>query len=447
MNIIVTQNEDDNNEKIEKISTDIICPQCKENSLIMFKDYKINLSGCKHNHNNRDIILDIYENTQKINLSKIKCNICKNNNKGNTHNNEFYICITCNINLCPLCKSIHDKNHSIINYDNKKYICKIHNESFIKYCTNCKVDICIVCEVNHKGHDIIDLREMIIDKQELLKIKDDLKNAINKFEYKISLIKGLLDRIMNMLNKYYKINEDIINNYNMNNRYYYLLQNLYTLKINNQMIIKDLTYVINNDKISYVYDYSLDKFYNEKGEKYIGEMKNGLKEGEGILYYEKDDGTKRKIYKGNFRNDKPEGKGIIYWDNGDIYEGDWKNGKKEGKGIISYFNGDKYKGDFKNNKIEGKGIYLWKNSNKYEGDFKNGKMDGKGIYYYNTGDKYEGDWKNGIKEGNGILYYKNGNKYEGEWKNGIKEGRGILYHKNGKVQKGVWKKNEFYKKE
>ena len=284
MNIIVNQNEEDNNEKIEKISTDIICPQYKENSLIVFKDFKINLSGCKNNHNNKDIILDIYENTQKINLRNIKCDICKNNNKGNTHNNEFYICITYNKNLCPLCKSIHDKNHSIINYDDKKYICKQHNESFIKYCKNCKEDICIVCEVNHEGHDIIDLRKMIIDKQELLKIKDDLKNSINKFKYKISLIKGLLDRIMNMLNKYYKINEDIINNYNMNNRYFYRLQNLYTLKINNQMIIKDLTYIINNDKISDVYEYSIDKFYNGKGEKYIGEMKNGLKEGEVVIY-------------------------------------------------------------------------------------------------------------------------------------------------------------------
>ena len=26
------------------------------------------------------------------------------------------------MNLCPSCKSIHDKTHSIINYDDKNYI-------------------------------------------------------------------------------------------------------------------------------------------------------------------------------------------------------------------------------------------------------------------------------------------------------------------------------------
>ena len=95
------------------------------------KDFKINLYGCKNNHiiNN---IYNKYENSQKIDLSKIICNECNENNRGNTHNNEFYICNTCNKNICPLCKLKHDKNHIIIKYDNKNYICKKDNESFIK---------------------------------------------------------------------------------------------------------------------------------------------------------------------------------------------------------------------------------------------------------------------------------------------------------------------------
>ena len=42
--------------------------------------------------------------------------------------NEFYICKTCNKNICPLCKSNHDKNHKIINYDDKDYICEKHKD-------------------------------------------------------------------------------------------------------------------------------------------------------------------------------------------------------------------------------------------------------------------------------------------------------------------------------
>ena len=68
------------------------------------------------------------------------------NNKGNTHNNEFYACNTCNKNICPLCKTIHDKNHFIINYDDKNYVCKKHNETFIKYCITCHENICIICQ-------------------------------------------------------------------------------------------------------------------------------------------------------------------------------------------------------------------------------------------------------------------------------------------------------------
>ena len=72
-----------------------------------------------------------------------------------TYNNEFYICNTCNMKLCPLCKVKHNKNHDIINYDDKNYLCKKHNDMFIKYCKACKENICILCENAHNGHDII----------------------------------------------------------------------------------------------------------------------------------------------------------------------------------------------------------------------------------------------------------------------------------------------------
>ena len=132
MNIIVTKNEENNNMIKEIISPDIICPECKENALIKFDNFKINFHECKNNHNILKT-LNEFEGIQKININNIICDICNINNKGNTHKNEFYICNTCNKNLCPLCKSNHDKNHKIINYDDKNYICKKHNEPFIVY--------------------------------------------------------------------------------------------------------------------------------------------------------------------------------------------------------------------------------------------------------------------------------------------------------------------------
>ena len=298
MNIIITKIDEDINEKNEIISKDIICPECKENILMNIENFKLNFSGCNKNHT-KEVILYKYKETQKINLNDIICNICNNNNKGNTHNNEFYYCNNCNKNICPLCKSIHDKNHIIINYDDKNYICNKHNDSFSAYCKDCKENLCVICENEHEDHNISILRKMLINKNDLLKINENLKNVIDKFTYKIKIIKEIFDKMVNILNEYYKINESIINNYNINKRNYHQLQNLYNLKNNNEKIIKDLNNIINNDKISEIYEYSFNNFYNENGDKYIGEIKNGLKNGKGILYYDKNDEKKRLKYERN----------------------------------------------------------------------------------------------------------------------------------------------------
>ena len=67
------------------------------------------------------------------------------------------------MNICPLCKSIHDKKHNIINYDIKDYICEIHNEIFIKYCNECKMNLCLSCINKHKDHNNISFENIIPD--------------------------------------------------------------------------------------------------------------------------------------------------------------------------------------------------------------------------------------------------------------------------------------------
>ena len=75
-----------------KISKDIICPKCKEPCKYKINDYKIKLYDCKNGHITDNIDLNEYENSQAINISQIKCDACKNKNKSNTFNNEFFIC-------------------------------------------------------------------------------------------------------------------------------------------------------------------------------------------------------------------------------------------------------------------------------------------------------------------------------------------------------------------
>lgn len=57
----------------------VVCPECKENTFIKIKDYKIELYNCKNNHQINDILLDKYEQLQFIDISKIVCNKCKEN--------------------------------------------------------------------------------------------------------------------------------------------------------------------------------------------------------------------------------------------------------------------------------------------------------------------------------------------------------------------------------
>ena len=453
MNILVTSDEENNSKNKRIVSNDVICPECNENILINIKDFKINLSECKNKHTINNILLNKFEETQKLDLTKIICEICNKNNKGNTHNNEFYICNTCNKNICPLCKSIHDKKHKTINYDNKNYMCIKHNEPFFKYCKTCDENICFVCENKHINHNIFEfeLSNIFIEKEDLLKMKEDLKNIIDKFKWKIKIIKEIFDQMINILDIYYKINDYIMENYNFNKRNYHNLKNLNNLKNNNEKLIKDLQNIINNDNISEIYEFSFNNFYNINGEKYIGIIKNGLKEGKGIIYYNRDDEKERKKYEGDFKNDLKEGKGIMYWIDGDRYDGDWKNDKNEGKGIYYYKNGDRYEGDFKNGKAEGKGTHYFINGDRYEGDWKNDLKEGKGIEFYNEDDenerkKYEGNFKNGLREGKGIIYWRDGTRYEGNWKNDETVGKGIMYFNDGEIKEVILEKGKYTRK-
>ena len=139
MNILVIEGEgqlphQDNIIKSKKI----ICPTCKEDIKFRIDDYVINLFGCKNKHDIDNIFLDEFESTQNINMSEIICQKCGIYNKGNVTNNIFYRCNNCKINLCPICYSNHDKNHNIINYDDKNYICEEHNKIYMAYCNDCK---------------------------------------------------------------------------------------------------------------------------------------------------------------------------------------------------------------------------------------------------------------------------------------------------------------------
>ena len=252
-------------------SNEVICPRCKENCLIKIKDYKIVLYNCKDNHETI-IPINEYEESQKINISNIKCNKCNIKNKGNTFNNEFYKCLNCDINICPLCKSNHDKGHNIIKYDEKNYLCNQHGVPFCGYCNNCKKNICSNCEDDYDNHDIVLYGKLLKDKNKVLEKNTLLRKDINTF---INIIKEMINKL-NMVVKnfemYLEINKNIIDNINNKNKNYELLSNI--MNINNNNIHNDIKNIINEKDINIQFNnimniYNLMKPKNEISIKYL----------------------------------------------------------------------------------------------------------------------------------------------------------------------------------
>jgi len=260
MKILVFKNEIENEKEDIIKSKDIICPTCGECIRIEILNYKIKLSECKNGHTIDNILLNEFEKTQYINNNETKCEICNNNNKSNSYNKKFYKCLNCEKNICPLCKSNHDKTHKIINYDERLYICNKHYENYISYCERCKTNLCTLCEGEHKSHKKISLGDIMPNKDELIEYNKELKRKIDLFNNNINAIINILKEVKENMNIYYKIKEDIINNYNNKNRNYEILFNLNKIKENN--IIKELENIINLNSVKTKFNDIFDIYCN-----------------------------------------------------------------------------------------------------------------------------------------------------------------------------------------
>ena len=239
MAILVNKIEKDDNDKSQTNikSNDIICPDCKEPCRIAMENYKIKLYECINGHIKNNIDINDFENTQTINLSQIICDECKLKNKGNCPKKEFYRCLTCKKNLCILCKPNHNHTHNIILYDQKNYMCQLHNEHLIKYCTKCKKNICFSCQ-EHKNHKQISFEDLIPDIEEKKKVLNDIKLIMDETNAMIKEIINQLNGLSEFINKYYEINKGILDNYDVKRRNYQVLTNLKEISINNTIFDK-----------------------------------------------------------------------------------------------------------------------------------------------------------------------------------------------------------------
>ena len=231
----IIENDEDKKPVIIK-SKDIICPKCKEPCRIATNNFKIKLFDCVNNHSIEGIKITDFNRTQNINISEIICGQCKIKNKGYSENYEFYLCLTCKQNLCVLCKPRHNSRHNIIRYDLKNYICPKHNDTFIKYCEDCHLNICFSCDDDHTEHNTISLMEIKPDIKKIKEKLDDTKKEIKKIIELKKTINNYFDEVIKVMTTYYDINADILKNYETKNRNYQTLQNLKEINNNNEIL-------------------------------------------------------------------------------------------------------------------------------------------------------------------------------------------------------------------
>ena len=235
MKVIVDISDAGKKEKVIEKSKDIICPICKESCRIKIENYKIKLFDCINKHTTNNIKFEDFSETQNLIISDIICDDCKEKNLGNVYNKEFYKCLSCSNNLCLLCKNKHNTEHNIIKYEQKNYICKIHNDPFAKYCEDCKRNICFLCNEEHKEHKTIFFGDIIPNKGKIKNKITETKVIIESINKDIKLIIKELNEFSEFMEKYYQINNDILNNYDMRNKNYDMLMNLKEINDDNEI--------------------------------------------------------------------------------------------------------------------------------------------------------------------------------------------------------------------
>ena len=115
---------------------------------------------------------------------------------------------------------------------------------------------------------------------------------------------------------------------------------------------------------------------------YLGEAEQNLPQGRGCFIYNGSKNGEGLKWVGYFDRGEKGNYGKLYNEEGRlIYEGEYKNGLRNGEGIYYYNGGKKYEGFFVNGLREGEGIFYWEDGTRWEGPFKNNEMNGEGNYY------------------------------------------------------------------
>ena len=88
------------------------------------------------------------------------------------------------------------------------------------------------------------------------------------------------------------------------------------------------------------------------------------------------------------------GKGKLCYEDGTVYLGEFKNDMRDGTGIVTHKNGQQYKGEWKYNQLTGSVTYITEAGKKKKGFFQDGKRidNGDWLERYDPNEKTFDEW-------------------------------------------------------
>ena len=98
-------------------------------------------------------------------------------------------------------------------------------------------------------------------------------------------------------------------------------------------------------------------------------------------------------YVGEYRDELPNGYGILDYDYGGIFVGEFKHGDMHGRGTVVSADGERHVGTFEKNLYRGYGTHTHPTGEKFVGEFKDDSRHGHGVFTRANGERYAGQWK------------------------------------------------------
>ena len=236
-----------------------VIPRCPECNLIPSLRLKYNdkkdvpsvIYKCERGHDKTMLLEKYMKEFNKYSLTNEKCEKCGKSQKEikedlfYDNSNDKFICYQC------------QQNKIKINYKKFDFICKLHLNPYSFYCNKCEKNICSICKLEHKYHDLIDLSEFTYLGKDEIKLKiDNIKSTIKNLEKVRQEIVKLLDK----LKKSTEIEMYFINNLLS---FYEYSESHYDLNYNIKQNLKNF---INSFKLNKIDNYEL---VIKEGNKYI----------------------------------------------------------------------------------------------------------------------------------------------------------------------------------